>query len=183
MPEWRRSVLSVAALMLLAACTNGSDDDMTDDRGALLCDFVPADTAYEILGTDDVTVRGELRTRSGGEPTNSDCEVFLPNAERFSLGVGLDFAAGYENDIERQIESGSPDYVYPDDMGPGIADFRPRRDGQDGQEIESFVIWGNYAITVKIRQPAEGRDLVEDASNMTRQVAEALERSRTPASD
>lgn len=180
----------IAGVLVLAACSGGSDKDAKATvystlgvPGPMLCDFVPRAEVAAMLGTDELTEHGELRGREGSQPlTDANCSV-----RRRGDNQGLALSAWVEHRGSRENESTdwlikhpSPSMTpYPAGNPIGVAN--PAR----GTGAVATALVGDWYIRVLLDPQAEGcpaacravkgRNPVVDAQTLVQRIVAALQ--------
>lgn len=193
----RIRALCVCVLIVLStACTSGEGDQPTVDNqplettrpdGPLLCEFLPEDSVKRVLGREDVSGRGYLHRRTGESATTGECTVPADAALDPALKVMVLKAHSPEGEeVLRVIAEDNPDFLFPDDIGPGYGNVRKPFERANGDEGRGGAItnslWGNSIIRVIINDQAEGRDAMADAVALSQQIAAVLELADEPSS-
>lgn len=178
----RSASVLVAASVLLTACQSADskkpDPLSATASGELACNFVSKDSAAIAVGTKDFEVSGDRQDRRG--TTNPDgsqldlagCTVNTKDVkEALTVDVLLvDSLPSADSYISEVLTSGNPSFVFPQAEGRGFA----WSDDEHQWAADAQLIRGDWRYRVVVKNSSEGRNAVDDAVAILRQVVNQL---------
>ena len=191
------AMLALFLVLNVPSCGGDGDDTVNDPNteplataaaadGVLLCDFVPEPAVLVALGREEVAGQGHISRGNDGSVSTGRCRIFAEGAPDPAAEVtvlGAHSAEGAR--VLQVIADEDPDYVFPDDLGPGYGFAEDSFLGENGVEgrggATTRALWGDNVIQVAINDRAEGRDAMADAVALTQQIAQVLELPKEPS--
>lgn len=183
----------VLGCALLAACgSSGPAPDTsplpsTATSGQFACAFVDKVNLQTALGVKDLDAsdisvsggpnyyQGQQHNADGGRLAQATCTVtdLSHGGAQQAFGVQVEAAAD-RSDLAAQVKSDlaggrTAAYRFPADYGTGLAY------SADGARVE--LLRGIWLVLVGIESPGKGRDAVQDAVALTRQIVTTLQLS------
>ncbi|TDC33065.1 hypothetical protein [Kribbella albertanoniae] len=172
-------------LLVTAGCTDSSKGEdqrplpTTAASGELACGFVSQESVAVALGTTDFTATGS-KVDAGTNPDGSSlaqaiCDFYADTVKGDRALIvavqPLGLAAKADAIVPRVLAAGGAQFVFPASDGEGFA--TSDQVVYSGAGV-SHLIRGDWHYTVAIQKAVEGRNAVDDAVALTRQVVATL---------
>jgi hypothetical protein len=180
--SWRAVYAVVAGSVLLTACRPADAKDAepmpTTVSGDLVCGFVSKDSAVTAVGTRDILVTGDkldlgdTRNPDGSRLNLAGCSVNTKDVKN-ALAVDvlrLSELPSVDSQVTEVVASGKPSFVFPEVEGKGYA----WADAEDSLAADAQLIRGDWRYRVVITNSSDGRNAVDDAVAILRQVVTQL---------
>lgn len=185
-----RSLVAGAVIVVLFGTAGCSDSPTHEDlrplptssaSGELDCHFLSHESLATMLGTKDFHAAGDVIDHKGGAGartnpdgstlTEASCSARTDHEVLKVLVEPLGLISNHDAAIPEILASGRAEFTYPAAEGLGFAGSR--KAGLVGDGVSELIV-GDWRYSVVIVDSVEGRDAVQDAVAITRQIVATL---------